>query len=56
MEVRLDQGALKNPEVNGGAGGLVHPTCTDNNNGGVVNRESTIILERLADLKGVNPM
>lgn len=51
VEVRLDRGALKNSKVNGGACVLVHPTGADDPNGGVVNRELFVLLERLA--KGV---
>jgi hypothetical protein len=48
VEVRLDRGAFKNPEVNGGVGSLVHSTGTDDTNGGIVNREFLVLLEGLA--------
>ena len=54
MEVHLDRGALKNPKVNGDAGTLVYASRADDADGGVVDCEFLVLLERFA--KGMQPV
>jgi hypothetical protein len=52
--IYFDRRSLENPKVNRGAGAFVHSSGANDTDGGVVNRELLVLLERLA--KGVQPV